>query len=152
MKVTSGRSVRCPCHACPGEPCTPEGDHLARYLRAESAGAISRDYLKAVIAGLDVLAPQVVVRLATVTAPRAPRPGARPTVSDPPRRRVSARLYRDPRFGRVSVEDADFTELSPRPVPVALRADYAAAWQERSRVRSDFAGQRLARAGRSSDG
>ncbi len=63
-----------------------------------------------------------------------------------------ARMYRDPRFGRVSVEDADLTELSPRPVPVALRADYAAAWQERSRVEPDFAGQRLARAGRSSDG
>ncbi len=152
MRVTSARSVRCPCRACPGEPCRPEGDHLARYLRAESAGAISRDYLRAVIAGLDVLAPQVVVRLARAAARRAPRRGARPTVSDPARRRASARMYRDPRFGRVSVEDADFTELSPRPVPVALRADYAAAWQERSCVRPDFAGRRLACAGRSSDG
>ena len=89
VKATSVRSVRCPCHACPGEPCTPEGDHLARYLRAESAGAISRDYLKAVIAGLDVLAPHVVVRLARATARRASRRGARPTVSDPARRRAS---------------------------------------------------------------
>lgn len=55
------RSISCECDAGPDEPCTPQGDHLARYLRAETAGVIDRDYLTATIARLDVLARQAVV-------------------------------------------------------------------------------------------
>jgi len=36
-------SIPCPCQPRPGEPCTPLGDHLARYLNAEMAGAINQD-------------------------------------------------------------------------------------------------------------
>ncbi len=43
-------------------PCGPSGDHLARYLRAEQSGAITRESLKEVIAGLDVIAPQVLIQ------------------------------------------------------------------------------------------
>jgi hypothetical protein len=43
-------------------PCSPPGDHLARYLRAEQSGAIARESLKEVIAGLDVIAPQVLIQ------------------------------------------------------------------------------------------
>jgi hypothetical protein len=64
QSVRGVRSISCECDASPGESCTPQGDHLARYLRAETAGAIGRDYLKATIAGLDVLAPQAVVESA----------------------------------------------------------------------------------------
>jgi len=56
------RSVECPCRAERGVPCGPTGDHLARYLRAEQRGAITRDSLKEVIAGLDVIAPHVVIQ------------------------------------------------------------------------------------------
>jgi hypothetical protein len=55
-------SVGCPCQAGPGVPCRPSGDHLARYLRAEQSGAIARESLKEVIAGLDVIAPQVLIQ------------------------------------------------------------------------------------------
>ena len=54
-------SAPCTCQARPCQPCTPLGNHLARYLTAESSGVISRDFLKAVIATLTVIAPQVVV-------------------------------------------------------------------------------------------
>ena len=62
MVAIDMRSVLCPCQARPGRPCTPHGDHLARYLGAEAAGAISRDHLIAAIATLTVLAPHVVVK------------------------------------------------------------------------------------------
>ena len=54
-------SVPCQCQALSGQPCTAHGNHLARYLTAETTGVISRDHLKAVIATLTVLAPHVVV-------------------------------------------------------------------------------------------
>jgi hypothetical protein len=60
--VQAARSVSCPCHAQPGQPCTPAGDHLARYLHAEQSGAITRQSLTQVIAGLDVIAPHVVIQ------------------------------------------------------------------------------------------
>ena len=53
--------VPCNCQARPGRSCTPLGNHLARYLIAESSSVISRDHLMAVIATLTVLAPHVVV-------------------------------------------------------------------------------------------
>lgn len=55
------RSVPCQCRVHLGQPCTAHGNHLARYLRAEKSGAISRERLKAVIATLTVLAPHVVI-------------------------------------------------------------------------------------------
>ena len=57
-RAQAARSVQCPCRAWPGVPCGPSGDHLARYLRAEQDDAITRESLKEVIAGLDVIAPQ----------------------------------------------------------------------------------------------
>ena len=60
----AARSVSCPCHAQPGQPCTPAGDHLARYLHAEQSGAITRPSLTQVIAGLDVIAPHVLIQSA----------------------------------------------------------------------------------------
>jgi hypothetical protein len=42
--------------------CGPAGDHLARYLRAEQFGALTRESLTGVIAGLDVIAPQVLIQ------------------------------------------------------------------------------------------
>jgi hypothetical protein len=62
MVAVDMHSVLCPCQARPGRPSTPHGDHLARYLGAEAAGAISRDHLIAAIATLTVLAPHVVVK------------------------------------------------------------------------------------------
>jgi hypothetical protein len=60
-RAQAARSVGCPCRAAPGVPCGPAGDHLARYLRAERSGAITRQSLTEVIAGLDVIAPQVLI-------------------------------------------------------------------------------------------
>jgi len=64
MVADGVRSIQCPCRPRPGEPCTPFGDHLARYLNAETAGAINQDHLTATIATLAVLAPHVIVRAA----------------------------------------------------------------------------------------
>ncbi len=61
-RAQAARSVDCPCHARPGVPCGPSGDHLARYLRAGQSGAITRESLKEVIAGLDVIAGRVVIQ------------------------------------------------------------------------------------------
>jgi hypothetical protein len=38
-----------------GEPCTPEGSHLARWARASRRGLISREQLAAAIRLLDVI-------------------------------------------------------------------------------------------------
>jgi hypothetical protein len=62
QRAQAARSVTCPCHARPGRPCTPAGDHLARYLYAEQTGAITRQSLTQVIAGLDVIAPHVLIQ------------------------------------------------------------------------------------------
>ena len=61
-RAQAARSVKRPRQAAPGDPCGPSGDHLARYLRAEQCGAITRDSLTEVIASLDVIAPQVTIR------------------------------------------------------------------------------------------
>jgi hypothetical protein len=70
-RAQAARSVECPCQAGRGDPCGPSGDHLARYLRAEQRGAITRESLKEVIAGLDVIAPQVTIRPLGEQATRA---------------------------------------------------------------------------------
>jgi hypothetical protein len=59
--VSAARSAECPCRACAGAPCRPDGDHLARYLRAWQAGTLSREALKHAIDGLDVIAAQAIV-------------------------------------------------------------------------------------------
>ena len=53
------------CWQQPGRPCTitgPAGDHLARWQRAERRGLIGREDLVAVVAGLEVIAPHVIIR------------------------------------------------------------------------------------------
>jgi hypothetical protein len=53
------------CWQRPGRPCTITGlpgDHLARWQRAERRGLITRAELAAAAAGLDVIAPHVIVR------------------------------------------------------------------------------------------
>jgi plasmid maintenance system antidote protein VapI len=71
-RAQAARSVGCLCHAEGGVPCGPTGDHLARYLRAEQQGAITREALKEVIAGLDVIAPHLTIKPTGELAPRAP--------------------------------------------------------------------------------
>jgi hypothetical protein len=61
-RARAARSVGCPCRAETGVPCSPAGDHLARYLRAEQQGAITREALKEVISGLDVIATHVTIQ------------------------------------------------------------------------------------------
>jgi len=60
------RLVNCgQCWAPPGRPCTVSGVpgyHLARWQRAERRGLITRAELAAVVATLEVIAPQVIVR------------------------------------------------------------------------------------------
>jgi hypothetical protein len=58
----AARSVDCACTAPARTPCSPSGDHLARYLRAEQSGALTRQALTDVIADLDVIAPHVVIQ------------------------------------------------------------------------------------------
>ncbi len=60
------RRANCPqCWQRPGAPCTvggPDGDHLARWQRAERRGLITRDELTAVVRRLDVIAGHVIIR------------------------------------------------------------------------------------------
>jgi hypothetical protein len=70
-RARAARSVECPCRAERGVPCGPAGDHLARYHRAEQHGAITREALKEVIAGLDVITPHVTIQPAGEQATRA---------------------------------------------------------------------------------
>jgi len=54
----AARARRCPlCQAPRGTPCQakPEGDHLARYLDAYTAGQLTREYLAAVLGELVVI-------------------------------------------------------------------------------------------------
>jgi hypothetical protein len=60
--VGAARLVDCECQARAGAPCGPSGDHLARYLRAEQQGVITRASLKEAITSLDVIAPQVLIQ------------------------------------------------------------------------------------------
>lgn len=50
------------CGARPGFPCSPDGDHLARFVGAQERGLLTRAELAAVAAALDVIAWHVVVR------------------------------------------------------------------------------------------
>lgn len=48
----------CPlCLAAPGRPCQPKpsGDHLARYLDAYTAGALTREYMSVILAEIVVV-------------------------------------------------------------------------------------------------
>jgi hypothetical protein len=58
----AARSVDCECQARAGTPCSPTGDHLARYVRAHQAGALTKDSLTQVIAELDVIAPRALIQ------------------------------------------------------------------------------------------
>jgi hypothetical protein len=49
------------CWQRPGPACTAEGDHLARWLRAERRGMISRTELAAALADLDVIEARVII-------------------------------------------------------------------------------------------
>jgi hypothetical protein len=50
------RATPCPlCRRRPGKPCTPKGDHLARWLAGYSGGQIGRADLVGIIAGLVVI-------------------------------------------------------------------------------------------------
>jgi hypothetical protein len=69
-RLSAARSAECPCQAQAGAPCTPSGDHLARYLRAWQAGTLTRESLKHIIEGLDVITPQAIVPAPTGPAPR----------------------------------------------------------------------------------
>ena len=57
-EAQAARARQCPlCPARPGVPCQakPAGDHLARYLDAYTAGALSRAYMAAVVGELVVI-------------------------------------------------------------------------------------------------
>jgi hypothetical protein len=69
-RVSAARSAQCPCQTQAGAPCTPSGDHLARYLRAWQGGTLSRESLKHAIDGLDVIASQAIVPAPAAPAPR----------------------------------------------------------------------------------
>jgi hypothetical protein len=58
----AARSVDCECQARAGAPCGPAGDHLARYVRAHHAGALTKDSLKDVITELAVIAPRALIQ------------------------------------------------------------------------------------------
>jgi hypothetical protein len=70
-RAQAARSVGCPCQAEGGVPCSPSGDHLARYLRAEQEGAITREALMEVISGLEVIAAHVTIQPTGERAQRA---------------------------------------------------------------------------------
>jgi hypothetical protein len=77
VNAASVRSVQCPCRATISTPCTPHGDHLARYLRAEATGVIARDQLHAAITTLIVITPFAVITATPGQLP-SPRQGAAP--------------------------------------------------------------------------
>jgi hypothetical protein len=60
----AARARKCPlCEMPPGESCQtkPEGDHLARYLDAYTAGQLTREYMAAVVGELVVADPCMVI-------------------------------------------------------------------------------------------
>jgi hypothetical protein len=60
----AARARQCPlCESAPGTPCQakPEGEHLARYLDAYTAGELTRAYLAAVLGELVVIDRCVIV-------------------------------------------------------------------------------------------
>jgi hypothetical protein len=52
------------CQVPPGTPCQakPDGDHLARYLDAYTAGQLSREYMAAVLSELVVITRWQIIR------------------------------------------------------------------------------------------
>ena len=58
--------ANCPhCWQVPGRPCvlaSPAGDHLARWLRAERRGVVTRAELAAAVGGLEVIAAHAIIR------------------------------------------------------------------------------------------
>ena len=57
------RLVNCgECWQVPGKPCTPEGDHVARFGRAMRRGLISGADLIEVLQGLDAFTNTTIVR------------------------------------------------------------------------------------------
>ncbi len=63
-------AVRVPCGFCwapPGTPCSPEGLHLARYLRAYRRGLVSREMMTSACLALPVVSPGQLV--AEITGP-----------------------------------------------------------------------------------
>lgn len=60
----AARARQCPlCQTPAGTPCQPkpEGDHLARYLDAYTAGQLTRAYMAAVVGELVVIEPCQVI-------------------------------------------------------------------------------------------
>jgi hypothetical protein len=60
----AARARQCPlCQVPPGTPCQdkPEGDHLARYLDAYTAGQLSRAYLAMVLGELVVITHSTII-------------------------------------------------------------------------------------------
>ena len=56
--TTAPRDRECPlCGADPGQPCqpNPDGDHLARYLDAYTAGQLTKAYMAMVLGELVVI-------------------------------------------------------------------------------------------------
>ncbi len=63
--MTAARGRTCPlCETPPGWPCQdkPEGDHLARYLDAFTAGQLSKAYMALVVGELVVVDACIVIR------------------------------------------------------------------------------------------
>ena len=99
-RVGAARSAACPCRARAGAPCRPDGDHLARYLRAWHAGTLTRESLKHAIDGLDVIAPQAIVPAPAGPAPRA----LAATAASPPGRQAGADAGTGPAIRPVAAE------------------------------------------------
>ena len=60
--VVIARLANCgQCWQPPGDPCRPEGSHLARYIRAERRGLIPRAVLARLTEALETFAPDIVV-------------------------------------------------------------------------------------------
>jgi hypothetical protein len=58
----AARRVNCgECWQVPGKPCTPEGDHVARFGRAMRRGLISGPDLLAVLGALDAFTTATVI-------------------------------------------------------------------------------------------
>ncbi len=59
----AARQANCgECWQVPGKPCTPEGDHVARFGRAMRRGLITGEDLVAVLQALDAFTSATVVR------------------------------------------------------------------------------------------
>jgi hypothetical protein len=127
------RATRCTlCGKRPGRPCTPKGDHLARWLAASSGGRITRDDLKAVIVRLTIVTKWTIVTeeraalaMSTPAAgwncPTASTRGKTPTarcsrsLSSAPRRSYSARPRRPGRLPPGAWRSPMPSRRSPRP-------------------------------------